>query len=137
MLKAVEQQMQWKFIYAVRRLARKECNPALQTNEDRTLLNFQELQERGVDVRGIRYLVPVDQSCKSMSPCLMIREKRLSTLFVLEEAFRKLQKSDSGPQLTQIGLMVGLDILTKASLNPQAEYERATLAAQATVDHRS
>ena len=81
-----------------------------------------------MDVRGIIYLVPVDQSGKSTSPYLMIHEKKLSALLALEEAFRKLQKYDGGPQLAQIGLMVGLDMLAKAALNPQAEYERATLA---------
>ena len=58
----------------------------------------------------------------------MIHEKRLSALLSLGESFRDLQNLERVAPITQVSLMMGLNVLAKAALNPNAEYERATLA---------
>ena len=69
-----------------------------QTIENRVPINHQELQRRGVDVRGIRYLTPASQAGTSDTPCLMIHEKRLAALLSLEESLRGLQKIEQAAQ---------------------------------------
>ena len=77
----------------------------------------------------MRYLIPEGEDGNSPSPLLLIHEDRLRTLLDLEDALRDIQRVHGGTRLTQIGLMAGLDVLAKAAVNPEREYERATLAA--------
>ena len=95
---------------------KKSATLPSQTGKDRTPINLKKPQDKGADVRGIKYLVPVDQSGASENPCLVIHERRLKALLALEEAFRGLQQQDSGPGIAQIGLMTGLDVLAKVVL---------------------
>ena len=99
-----------------------------QTGEDRVPINLEELQRKGVDVRGIRYLTPANQAGTSDTPCLMIHEKRLMALLSLEESLRDLQRIEQSAPATQVSLMMGLDTLAQAGIDPQSEYERATLS---------
>ena len=79
-------------------------------------------------MRGIRYLTPSSQAGTSDTPCLMIHEKRLAALLSLEESLRGLQKIEQAAPATQVSLMMGLDVLAQAGIDPHTEYERATLA---------
>ena len=73
-------------------------------------------------------MIPEGEDGNSPSPLLLIHEDRLRTLLELEDALRDIQRVHGGSRLTQIGLMAGLDVLAKATVNPEREYERATLA---------
>ena len=99
------------------------------TSQKRRPLNLGKLQGEGVNVSGIRHLVPTNEEGISDNPCLLIHEKRLEALLSLEASFRKLQRDDGSLGVAQMGLLAGLDVLAAAALNPDAEYERATLAA--------
>ena len=58
----------------------------------------------------------------------MVHGRQLSALLSLEESLCDPQRAGGVASITQVSLMMGLNVLATAALNPNAEYERATMA---------
>ena len=122
----------------IREVTRRYLDPiktslyAFDPERPREPLDLEYYAGDGTSIAGIRHVIPPKPSSEgtgsySSSPYLTIHEGRLRQLLDMERVVRKVQIQST--TASQFGLVVGLDLLARASVDSGTEYERAIMGA--------